>query len=43
MIEMIVNKYVCCLIEHVGAMKVIFIAWICFMIFCVSTQWSNVG
>ena len=35
MIEMIVNKYVCSLIEHVLAMKVIFIAWTCFMNFCV--------
>ena len=38
MIEIIVNKYVCCLIEHVRAMKVIFIAWTCFMNFCVSAQ-----
>ena len=43
MIEIIVNKYVCSLIEHVRAMKVIFIAWTCFMNLCVSAQWSNVG
>ena len=42
MIEIMVNKYVCSLIENVREMKVIFIAWICFMNFCVSTQWSNV-
>ena len=42
MIEIIVNKYVCSLIENVRAMKVIFIAWTCFMHYCVSAQWSNV-
>ena len=42
MIEIIVNKYVCSLTENVRAMKVIFIAWTCFINFCVSAQWSNV-
>ena len=28
--------------ENVRAMKVILIAWTCFMNFCVSAQWSNV-
>ena len=35
MIEIIVNKYFCSLIEHVRAMKVIFIVWTCYMNICV--------
>ena len=42
MIEIIVNKYVCSLIGNVWAMKVIFIAWTCFMNSCVPAQWFKV-